>query len=303
MLIHSCYITGSSKLRSCMGVPSHFCWISSVPRSARIVKRWGGGGGLSKVFISWVYILTKIVGLEGWGGGFNPLLIWTLVLLTKRSRTTFSFSEINYPNCLIFILGSSFYRSVKQAASCLSPGSSFCMKISTDEYEQQKRDQTAGALVQMMKSTLANVKTTMKEKKQRLQQFRKHHPDLYSKHFDGVRLSLWCSRWLSLTIACRFRNIWNSDSKPVFAGDQRNYVPNSCLFMLIILPNKWCELLNDVTIGLVCSCYSCSQKFTSCGSVQKLTSFGSVQKLTSCGSVQKLTSCRSVQNLTSCGFV
>ena len=44
-------------------------WI--VTCSGRIVKRWGTGW--PKNFISWVYILTKIVCLEGWGGGLNPL--------------------------------------------------------------------------------------------------------------------------------------------------------------------------------------------------------------------------------------
>ena len=32
----------------------------------------GEVGGWARFFIIWVYILTKIVGLEGWGGGFNP---------------------------------------------------------------------------------------------------------------------------------------------------------------------------------------------------------------------------------------
>ena len=44
----------------------------------------GEVGGWPKNFISWVYILTKIVGLEGWGGGFNPPSIWTLQIVIYR---------------------------------------------------------------------------------------------------------------------------------------------------------------------------------------------------------------------------
>ena len=32
----------------------------------------GEVGRWTRFFISWIFILTKIVGLEGWGGGFNP---------------------------------------------------------------------------------------------------------------------------------------------------------------------------------------------------------------------------------------
>ena len=51
----------SSKLRLQSGV---------VPSSGRFVTRWcGGGGGQPRNFISWVYIFSKIVSFECWGGG------------------------------------------------------------------------------------------------------------------------------------------------------------------------------------------------------------------------------------------
>ena len=38
-----------------------------------VLELWNGEvQGLSKVFFSWIYILTKIVGLEGWGRGSTP---------------------------------------------------------------------------------------------------------------------------------------------------------------------------------------------------------------------------------------
>ena len=39
--------------------------------SGRIVKRFGGGW--RRNFISWVYILTTVVGFLGWGGGSTPV--------------------------------------------------------------------------------------------------------------------------------------------------------------------------------------------------------------------------------------
>ena len=62
IFVHPLPSTSTSLLRHCTQ------YIQTV--SGWIVKRWDGGW--PKNFISLVYTLTKIVGLEGWGGGFNP---------------------------------------------------------------------------------------------------------------------------------------------------------------------------------------------------------------------------------------
>jgi len=42
------------------------------------------------------------------------------------------------------------------------------------------------ALVQMINSILDNTSIPLKEKKQRLRQFQKHHPNLYAQHFAEI---------------------------------------------------------------------------------------------------------------------
>ena len=58
--------TSSSLLRHCV-----LKYITQYRLSVVELSK-GEVGGWPKNFISWVYILTKIVGLEGWGGGIQP---------------------------------------------------------------------------------------------------------------------------------------------------------------------------------------------------------------------------------------
>ena len=62
----------------------------------------------------------------------------------------------------------------------------FCNQISKTEYQKQTEECTNKSLVSMMNSIIDNPKIALKEKKQRLHQFRKYHPHIYSKNFVGM---------------------------------------------------------------------------------------------------------------------
>lgn len=62
----------------------------------------------------------------------------------------------------------------------------FCRQISTTEYQQQTEECTNTELVKMMNSVIDNPRMSLKDKKQRLRQFRKYHPHIYAKHFTGM---------------------------------------------------------------------------------------------------------------------
>ena len=62
----------------------------------------------------------------------------------------------------------------------------FCSQVSQTEYEKQTEECTNSSLVQMMNTIIDNPKMALKEKKQRLQKFRKYHPKIYAKHFPGM---------------------------------------------------------------------------------------------------------------------
>lgn len=62
----------------------------------------------------------------------------------------------------------------------------FCRQVSVDEYDKQAEECTQNALVSLMNNILDDTKLSLKDKKQRLKQFQKYHPALYSRHFSGM---------------------------------------------------------------------------------------------------------------------
>jgi len=54
------------------------------------------------------------------------------------------------------------------------------------DYQRLTEEATNSSLVQMMNMIIDNPKMALKEKKQKLRQFRKYHPHIYSKHFTGM---------------------------------------------------------------------------------------------------------------------
>lgn len=67
-------------------------------------------------------------------------------------------------------------------------GASFCMKISPEEFSRQKHEDTCKALVEMMKSLVANPKMSNRIKQKRLEEFRQHHPRLYLEHLSTLQI-------------------------------------------------------------------------------------------------------------------
>ncbi|XP_052088816.1 DEP domain-containing protein 7-like [Mytilus californianus] len=62
----------------------------------------------------------------------------------------------------------------------------YCTQVTVVEYQKQSEVCTENALVQMMNTILDDTNLHLKDKKQHLRQFQKHHPDLYNKHFSGM---------------------------------------------------------------------------------------------------------------------
>ncbi len=64
--------------------------------------------------------------------------------------------------------------------------STFCNRVSREEYQQQSEYGTKEALIDMMNSVLDDTHASLKEKKQRLKSFQKTYPALYEKYFQGL---------------------------------------------------------------------------------------------------------------------
>ena len=60
---------------------------------------------------------------------------------------------------------------------------SFCNRVSKADYEEQSGPGTDRELIKLMNSVLDDTKLSIKDKKQRLKQFQKHHPLLFYSHF------------------------------------------------------------------------------------------------------------------------
>ena len=84
---------------------------------------------------------------------------------------------------------------VSISSSEFDTGSTFCQKISLEEFNRQKRDQTSDELVKMMLSYLADPIVAVKVKRSRLDQFRIHHPELFARHLSA--LQIWREQRLS----------------------------------------------------------------------------------------------------------
>ncbi|XP_050390420.1 DEP domain-containing protein 7 isoform X1 [Patella vulgata] len=64
--------------------------------------------------------------------------------------------------------------------------STFCERISKEEYEKKTYEETQLAIVEIMNTILDDIKLPLKEKKQKLKQFQKFYPLLYQRHFAGL---------------------------------------------------------------------------------------------------------------------
>ena len=62
----------------------------------------------------------------------------------------------------------------------------YCAKISNREFEYQRGEGTKKALRDMTNSIIDDTKIPLKDKKQYLQRFQKHHGEMYQKYFADM---------------------------------------------------------------------------------------------------------------------
>ena len=77
------------------------------------------------------------------------------------------------------------------------PDTTFCKRVTVQEFKKQKLEGTELALVELMNNILDDTNISLKEKKQRFKQFQKHHPDIYKSHFSEIQ---WWRRNLKVAI-------------------------------------------------------------------------------------------------------
>ena len=62
----------------------------------------------------------------------------------------------------------------------------YCDMVTDEEYKQQATTTTEIALKDLMNSILDNTSISLKEKKERLKQFKKYHQEIYDKYFSDL---------------------------------------------------------------------------------------------------------------------
>ncbi|BFZ09926.1 hypothetical protein BsWGS_12965 [Bradybaena similaris] len=75
---------------------------------------------------------------------------------------------------------------LKTGKPLLECESSYCDRVSKEEYVKQSKDCTEESLVNLMNTVLDDTNISLKEKKHRLKQFQKSYPQLYERNFDGM---------------------------------------------------------------------------------------------------------------------
>ncbi|KAM9529886.1 DEP domain-containing protein 1A-like isoform 1-T1 [Salvelinus alpinus] len=63
------------------------------------------------------------------------------------------------------------------------PVHSFCRRISTKEFEEQKLSLSQAAIADLLESLVKDKNMSMKDRKKKLKQFQRQYPDIYSCHF------------------------------------------------------------------------------------------------------------------------
>lgn len=87
---------------------------------------------------------------------------------------------------LIYVLSKLSPANLMSVDYFVPPDSTFCSRVTQEEYQKQSEDGTKEALIEMMNSVLDDTQVPLKEKKQRLKCFQKIYPALYEKYFQGL---------------------------------------------------------------------------------------------------------------------
>ncbi|XP_041350977.1 DEP domain-containing protein 7-like [Gigantopelta aegis] len=64
--------------------------------------------------------------------------------------------------------------------------STYCNRITKEEYQRQSEECTQSSLIEMINSVLDDVNIPLKDKKVRLRQFQKYYPNIYERYFQGM---------------------------------------------------------------------------------------------------------------------
>ncbi|XP_039531827.1 DEP domain-containing protein 1B-like [Pimephales promelas] len=75
------------------------------------------------------------------------------------------------------------YAGADTDSSVASPPHSFCRQISREEFEHQRVSVSQGAIVELLESIIQDKNMSIKDKKKKLKQFQRSHPDIYRRRF------------------------------------------------------------------------------------------------------------------------
>ena len=66
------------------------------------------------------------------------------------------------------------------------PGTLFCNKLTTVQYERQQRDCTERAIVSLVRTVIDDTNLSLKDKQKQIKLYKKHHPGIMAKHFSDI---------------------------------------------------------------------------------------------------------------------
>ena len=62
----------------------------------------------------------------------------------------------------------------------------YCKQVSAEEFQRQQQESTELALISLMNSIIDDTHLSIKEKRHRLKQCQRSHPEIYAKHFSHL---------------------------------------------------------------------------------------------------------------------
>uniref|UniRef100_A0A672SPV0 DEP domain containing 1B n=1 Tax=Sinocyclocheilus grahami TaxID=75366 RepID=A0A672SPV0_SINGR len=78
------------------------------------------------------------------------------------------------------------YAGADTDTTMASPPHSFCRQISREEFEQQRVSGSQGAMVELLENIIQDKNMSIKDKKKKLKQFQRSHPDIYRRRFPSA---------------------------------------------------------------------------------------------------------------------
>ena len=88
------------------------------------------------------------------------------------------------PSLIDDVVAATFCLTYSYSDSTAEP--TFCARVTPDEFKQQQTETTETVLVSLMNAILDDHKMALRDKKNHLKQFQKHHSELYDRNFSDV---------------------------------------------------------------------------------------------------------------------